>query len=75
MRGPFDHPDWIYELKYDGFCVIAEIRSGTCRLISRNQNVYKSFGPLCSELARGTRDCAFDGEIVSLDYDGRIAVL
>jgi bifunctional non-homologous end joining protein LigD len=71
IREPFDHPDWIYELKYDGFRAIAEIRPGTCRLVSRNQNVYKSFGALCSALAEIGRDCTLDGEIVSLDDDGR----
>jgi ATP-dependent DNA ligase len=27
-RAPFDHPDWIYELKYDGYRVLAS-KDGT----------------------------------------------
>jgi hypothetical protein len=49
----------------------AEIRPGTCRLVSRNQNVYKSFRALCSALAQLGQDCTFDSEIVSLDDNGR----
>jgi bifunctional non-homologous end joining protein LigD len=71
LREPFDHPDWIFELKYDGFRALAEVRSGECRLISRNQKTYKSFGQLCAELARISRDCTLDGEIVCVDSDGR----
>lgn len=39
-RLPFNHADWIFELKYDGFRALAHIRSGKCQLISRNGNMY-----------------------------------
>ncbi|HWR34250.1 MAG TPA: hypothetical protein VN622_00080, partial [Clostridia bacterium] len=29
---PFDHPAWIYELKYDGFRALAYIEDGRARL-------------------------------------------
>ena len=22
---PFDHPDWLYEVKFDGFCALAHV--------------------------------------------------
>jgi ATP-dependent DNA ligase len=25
---PFDHPDWIYEIKFDGFRALAYVESG-----------------------------------------------
>ena len=31
---PFDHPEWIYELKLDGFRSIAKINGHRCQLIS-----------------------------------------
>jgi bifunctional non-homologous end joining protein LigD len=69
---PFEHDDWLFELKLDGYRALAEIRDGRCRLVSRNLNVYKRFDPLCAELARTIgKDCLLDGEIVSLDGDGR----
>ena len=33
---PFDHPEWIFELKYDGFRGLAVIQNGRTQLISRN---------------------------------------
>jgi ATP-dependent DNA ligase len=30
---PFDHPDWIYEIKFDGFRALAYVESGKCRLV------------------------------------------
>jgi ATP-dependent DNA ligase len=42
----FDHPDWIFEMKHDGFRALSHISDGCCDLISRKNNTYKSFGPL-----------------------------
>ena len=33
---PFDNPDYIFELKHDGFRALAYIDAGECRLVSRN---------------------------------------
>jgi len=62
-REPFDHPDWIYEVKYDGFRALAFIESGSCRLVSRKAHVYKSFPGLCSSLAQLPHETILDGEI------------
>ena len=35
---PFDDPDYIFELKHDGFRAIAYIENSKCELVSRNQN-------------------------------------
>jgi hypothetical protein len=70
--GPFDSPDWIFELKYDGFRALATVRDGECSLVSRNQHEYRAFQPLQSEIARLVkRDCILDGEIVCFDAPGR----
>lgn len=69
---PFDHPDWIFEVKYDGFRALAYIDGGRCELVSRNGNAYKSFGALCTEIAAAIpRRAVLDGEIVHLDAAGR----
>ncbi|MGH3332348.1 MAG: DNA ligase, partial [Nocardioidaceae bacterium] len=31
-------PEWIHEVKWDGMRVLAEVRGGTLRLWSRNEN-------------------------------------
>ncbi len=36
LRQPFDDPDWIFELKHDGFRGVAYISVGKCKLVSRN---------------------------------------
>jgi bifunctional non-homologous end joining protein LigD len=43
------HAEWIFELKYDGFRALAFIDDGTCRLVSRNGNRFKSFSTLASQ--------------------------
>jgi bifunctional non-homologous end joining protein LigD len=69
---PFDHPEWVFELKYDGFRSLAVIQNGRCQLISRNGHPFNSFDTLRKALvapSEGQR--VFDGEIVCLDNRGR----
>jgi bifunctional non-homologous end joining protein LigD len=69
----FDGPEWLFELKYDGFRALACFDSGRCTLVSRNGNIFKSFPDLCEDMGRGlaVRDAVLDGEIVCLDRRGR----
>jgi len=70
---PFSHPDWIFEIKWDGFRALLYSGQEGVRLISRNGNPFKSFPGLCEGLARDLkgRRCALDGEIVCLDAQGK----
>jgi bifunctional non-homologous end joining protein LigD len=70
---PFDDPEWIFELKHDGFRALAYLCEGKVELVSRRANVYRQFGQLCSDLATAipAREAVLDGEIVCLDKDGR----
>jgi ATP-dependent DNA ligase len=43
LREPFDHPDWVFELKHDGFRSIAYVDGDGCRLVSRWTNCFRSF--------------------------------
>ena len=36
VKEPFDNPDYIFELKHDGFRALAYIDAGECRPVSRN---------------------------------------
>lgn len=36
---PFDDPDWVFEDKFDGFRMVAEIRRGRVALYSRNGKI------------------------------------
>jgi bifunctional non-homologous end joining protein LigD len=72
LRAPFDHPDWIFEPKLDGFRAVAYVEHGTARLVSRNGNTFKSFPTLTTAIgaALPLRDAIVDGEIVYLGLDG-----
>jgi bifunctional non-homologous end joining protein LigD len=70
---PFDHPDFIYELKLDGFRGVAVADGRRCRLYSRNGHEFRHWPTLCAAIARALhgRTAVLDGEIVCLDTDGR----
>jgi bifunctional non-homologous end joining protein LigD len=73
LSEPFDHKDWIFELKYDGFRALAHLEGRTVRLVSRNRNAFKSFPDLCKTVAAciEAESAVIDGEIVYLGGDGR----
>jgi hypothetical protein len=37
---PFDHPDWLYEIKDDGFHAVAHVEGHRCWLVSRRGHVF-----------------------------------
>jgi bifunctional non-homologous end joining protein LigD len=69
----FDHPDWLFELKHDGFRAIAYVEGHQCRLVSRRGHEFRKFDMLCVEIAHSVRamHAVLDGEIVCLDREGR----
>jgi hypothetical protein len=73
IREPFSHPEWICEVKWDGFRSLAYVSKGDCHLISRNGNQFQSFPALAeafpAELC--ARSAVLDGEIVCLDRHGK----
>jgi len=40
----FDHEDWLFELKYDGFRAHAHLADGGVRLVSRKTNKFRIAG-------------------------------
>src|SRR3979411_993409 len=71
---PFNHSEWIFELKYDGFRALAYLNRGKGWLVSPNGHPFASFAELASSIARETGDATtavFDGEIVCVDAKGR----
>ncbi|MGH7181258.1 MAG: hypothetical protein ACREJN_04680 [Nitrospiraceae bacterium] len=45
---PFDGPDWLYEIKHDGFRALAVIEHQTCRLLFRQRQELYGFRNLRS---------------------------
>ena len=73
IRYPFSHPDWIFEVKWDGFRSLVHLDRGVCRLVSRNGNELKSF-PALNDAISGefrARSAVLDGELVCLDRYGK----
>lgn len=69
---PFDRPDWLFEIKWDGFRAIGEVENGAVRLYSRNMLSFADrFGPVVSALEDLGHDAVLDGEIVALDREGK----
>src|SRR6516165_675719 len=70
---PFEHPDWIFEPKLDGFRALAYVEGGACRLVSRNRNAFKTFEPLAQAIGQelSGRSAVLGGEIVRPGPDGR----
>src|SRR5690606_28568842 len=67
----FNKPDWIYELKWDGYRLLANIYAETVNLYSRNGIIYNNkFFPLYNNLKAVPYDTILDGEVVVLNADG-----
>jgi len=69
---PFDDKEWIFEIKWDGYRAIAEIKDGDIQLYSRNGLIFNNSYPLVyNALKKIKHDAVLDGEIVILNEDGR----
>ena len=70
--GPFSHPDWLFEVKWDGYRVQAHVEGGRVALYTRRGLDAAEYFP---ELA-GSPDwiaahrAIVDGEVVALDSNG-----
>ena len=70
LKQPFDHPDYIFELKHDGFRAVVYLQNGECKLISRNQRNLR-FETLKRALAKlPVQNAVLDGEIICVDSQG-----
>ncbi len=73
INEPFDGPDWLFEIKWDGYRTVAFLEDGKVRLVSRNQNELTPRYPELKDLAKSVKakTAILDGEVVALDEQGR----
>jgi bifunctional non-homologous end joining protein LigD len=73
IEKPFDGPDWLFEIKWDGYRAIAFIENGKVRLVSRNQNELTARYPELKDMPEfiKAKTAILDGEVVALDAEGR----
>jgi bifunctional non-homologous end joining protein LigD len=68
---PFNDPNWVFEDKFDGFRMVAEIRRGRVALYSRNGKIIsRSYVEVAKALEGVKGDAVIDGELVALGKDG-----
>jgi bifunctional non-homologous end joining protein LigD len=68
---PFDDAGWVFEDKYDGFRMIAEIKNGEVALYSRNGKIIsRSYIEVAKALEGVEADAVIDGELVAIGKDG-----
>ena len=67
----FDHEEWIYEPKYDGYRAIAEINQKSVMLFSRNGLNFTKYPSIVKALENVSNDLILDGEIIVEDSSGK----
>lgn len=70
VNAPFDDPDWLYEVKWDGYRAIAVIDEKGAELISRNNIPFDKYYPINNILKDWKINAVIDGEIVVLSDKG-----
>jgi bifunctional non-homologous end joining protein LigD len=72
-EGAFDDPDWLFEIKWDGYRVEAIVRDGQARIWTRKRVDAATYFPDLAGEADWivAREAVVDGEVVALDPDGR----
>lgn len=62
--------DWLYELKYDGYRIVAYLEGEKVRLLSRNHQDYTDkFPEVANELASFKSQAVLDGEMVVMEAE------
>jgi len=69
----FNDPDWLFEIKWDGYRVEAVVRDGKVKLWTRSLKDAEIYFPnlLSPPTWIDAREAIVDGEVVALDEEGR----
>lgn len=68
---PFDDPDWIFEVKWDGYRAIAIADGKSISLVSRNNKSFnEKFYPVYDALMKWNLRAVLDGEVVVINKNG-----
>jgi bifunctional non-homologous end joining protein LigD len=71
IEKPFQNDDWIYEIKWDGFRILAHVLGGDVSLYSRSlKNYTDKYLPIVQELSSLNHNAVIDGEIIVYDNEG-----
>src|SRR3954454_17891086 len=70
---PFSDPDWLFELKLDGYRIEAVVRNGSVHLWTRNKQDGARYFPHLAKAKPAwinATEAIVDGEVVALDAEG-----
>ena len=73
LSAPFDDPDWVFEIKHDGFRALALIERGHCWFVTRKKHKFYGLHDLAAALVRevNAEMAVLDGELAVPDHTGR----
>lgn len=68
---PFDGEEWIFEIKWDGYRILASKNEKVHLKTRGDQNVTGLYPEIAKEVSKINQECILDGEAVVLDEKGR----
>jgi bifunctional non-homologous end joining protein LigD len=72
VKEPVSDPDYVYEVKWDGYRIIAHKNGSDVRLDSRGgENYTKKYPGIAKALAHVNHHLILDGEVVYINKDGK----
>src|SRR5947208_8626498 len=73
IEKPFDNPEYLFEIKWDGYRAVSFIKDGSVRLVTRNENDLTGQYQELHQLPKFVKaiTAILDGEVVALDEQGR----
>jgi bifunctional non-homologous end joining protein LigD len=73
IEKPFADPDWLFEIKWDGYRAVSFIQDGSVQLMSRTHNDLSGRYPELQVLPKfvKAKHAILDGEVAALDEQGR----
>ncbi|MGS0746979.1 ATP-dependent DNA ligase [Halpernia sp. GG3] len=67
----FDNKDWVFEIKWDGYRAIADLRESQALVYSRNGLSFnEKFHKVSEALENQKHEMILDGEIVAFNAEG-----
>ncbi len=70
-KEPFTNKDWLYEIKWDGYRMLAEVQKGKVILYFKDGKECTSQYKLIANELEGQPDLILDGEVVVLGENGK----
>jgi bifunctional non-homologous end joining protein LigD len=72
IKEPFNNPDYIYEVKWDGYRIISYVSSNSVRMESRGgQDYTRKYPSLVKALSALGNEIILDGEVVVPNAEGK----